>query len=94
MPFAFGVLGLGVLAETFVERLSLLCGGSVPPDANDSSKSGNLKDSARFGETDHGRSELVEVMILVSSRAQGADALATVGCRLLFLVCSKEGVLT
>ena len=79
MPFAFGILGLGVLAaETFLERLSLLWGGNVSPDANDSSKSGNLKDSARFGEMDHGRSELVEVMILVAKPAQWAYDLVSV----------------
>lgn len=44
----------------------------MSPDANDSSKSGNLKDSARFGEIDHGRSELVEVMTLFDGRAKRA----------------------
>lgn len=61
-----------------MERLSLLCGGSVSPAANVSSKSGNLKDSARFGEMGHGRSELVEIMIVVNKRAQEAGVLASI----------------
>lgn len=63
MPFGFEGLGLGVLAEALVERLCLLCGESVSPDITDCSKSGNLKDSVRFGDMDHGRSELVAIMI-------------------------------
>lgn len=63
MPFDFEGLGLGVLAEALVERLCLLCGESVSLDATDCSNSGNLKDSVRFGDMDHGRSELVGIMI-------------------------------
>ena len=63
MPFALDELGLGVLADTFVDTLSLLCEGRESPDAIDCSKSGNLKESPRLGEMDHGRSALVEVMV-------------------------------
>lgn len=56
----------------------------MSPDAKDSSKSGNLKDSARFGEMDHGRSELVEVMIFINKRAKRAGFFAFVGCHFYF----------
>ena len=58
----------------------------MSPDAKGSSKSGNLKDSARFGEMDHGRSELVEVMVPFNKRIKRRIVFlfAFVGCHLYF----------